>query len=102
MTMTVMSMTSIMPMLSMSIYGSAIVSILFLAEIVGFIPCCFNEYLKGWIQMNNKDKKHQTNKSKYSKKKHFDAHDSKKCYDTWYNKGENKKNNRYNDGSEIE
>ncbi len=47
MTMTVMSMTSVMPMLSMSIFGSAIVSILFLAEIVGFIPCCLNEYLKG-------------------------------------------------------
>ncbi len=84
--MTVVAVSIVVIIMSaMSIFG-----IFFLAELVGLIPRCFDEYLKCGIQMNDDDEEYETHYPEYRKEKEFYTHECKEGNNSGCNEWKNK------------
>jgi len=84
--MSIMTSMSVMPMLIMVFVMTSVCVIFCLTEHVCLVPSCLYKYLESGIEMDDKDKKHECNNTKYSKKNELDRKYCKKGDNARYHK----------------
>ena len=90
----------IMPMIIMML--SAILGIFLFAELIRFIPSCFDEDFERWVEMNDKDEENETDNTKYYEENHFHRHNGEKGDHTRYYKWKNEEYKGHQNRTKIE